>query len=285
MILAVFIVALGLFLQKPSPVKAQTPLFYLLLSSYYPTSINYTPPTTTNPSLQNSTPEKLPPLSSSAPFYTIALLGDSMIDTLGRNIPNLQKALHHYYPNFRFQILNYGYGASNIEYALFRLTHNYSYLNQNFPSLISLKPDIIVVESFAYNNFGNNQEGFDRQRQALEKITSEIQNSSPQTKILLASTIAPNSVFFANGIPGIDYNSFEKIEKTETIKLYLQNLINFAKTNDFPLANAYHPSLTANDGDRSLINPSDNLHPSQRGSDFFCSILAKSIFENQLIPQ
>lgn len=287
MMLACLLIFFGLFLGRPYPAQAQTPIFYLLLSSYFPSSINYTPPSISG---QNSTSPKNsalpnPPLSESAPLYTIALLGDSMIDTLGRHVLSLQDALHRYYPNYRFHILNYGYGSSNIEYGLFRLTHAYTYLHQNFPPLLSLKPDIIVIESFAYNNFGNTPAGFDRQRHALEKITTQIQSSLPQTKILLTSTIAPNSVFFANGIPGIDYHSLEKIEKTDTIKLYLQNLISFAKDQNFPYADAYHPSLIAEDGDRSLIDPKDNIHPSLRGAEFFSSILAKAIFDHHLLPE
>ena len=231
--------------------------------------------------VQTST--KIPPIGGLINPITIAILGDSMIDTLKPNIPQLASALRKYYPNKFFKILNYGYGASNIEFGLFRLTHNYQYLNKNIPSLISQNPDLIIIESFAYNNFGNSQQGIDRHWLGLGAITSIIKQKSPDANILLASTIAPNSIIFGNGIPGINWTGLEKIEKSNTIKLYLQNTINFATSQNFPLANAYNPSLLNNEGNPNLISKSDSLHPSTTGAQFFCDILAKSIFDNKLI--
>jgi hypothetical protein len=214
---------------------------------------------------------------------TIAVLGDSMIDTLGASIPALETALNQYFPGKKFKIINYGVGASNIEYALFRLKNNYQYNNQNHPSLLSLKPDIIVIESFAYNNFGNTQAGIDRQWQALSNITTIIQNELPATKIVLAATIAPNSLSFTNGVKDLHLTNLEKIEKTKTIKIYLQNTVNFATSQKFPLANAFTPSLKNDEGLPELISTTDNLHPSSLGAQFFSDTLAKALFDNHLV--
>jgi len=216
-------------------------------------------------------------------IITIAVLGDSMIDTLGPDISSLETALEQYFPNKKFKIINYGVGASNIEYALHRLKNNYQYKDQDYPSLLSLNPDIIVVESFAYNNFGNTQSGFDRQWQALSNITSTIQKELPATKIVLTATIAPNSLNFASGIKDIHLTNLEKIEKTKTIRAYLQNIINFAQSQKFPLANAFTNSLKNDEGLPELISKADNLHPSELGAQFFSDTLAKTLFDNKII--
>jgi len=52
----------------------------------------------------------------------IAVLGDSMIDTLGPGIPALQKELIKAYPYLNPTILNYGNGGTNIDYGIERLT-------------------------------------------------------------------------------------------------------------------------------------------------------------------
>jgi len=211
------------------------------------------------------------------------VLGDSMIDTLKEGIPKLISALKKYYPNKKFNIINYGVGASNIEYGLFRLKNDYEYLGNNHPSLLSQKPDIIVLESFAYNNFGNSQSGIDRQWLNLGAITTTIKENLPNTAILLAVTIAPNSVIFGNGVPDLRFTAMEKVEKTKTIKLYLQNMINFAGSQNFPLANAYSPSLKGDEGNPIYINRTDNIHPSELGAEFFCNTVAQAISDHNMV--
>lgn len=294
-----FLFALFLFIfsSPPKPVHASSgnsiPLFYQLIEAYKPAK------TTPSNSLTILNPEPAvtintsPIIASAGPnigggesgeLITIAVLGDSMIDTLGPNIPQLQKALVHYYPNKKIKILNYGAAATTIEYALFRLTNNYQYLNKNVPSLISQSPDVVIIESFAYNNFGNTQSGFDKQSGFITNIISKIHDQLPKTNLLLTSTFAPNSLIFANSPSEIKFNALEKIERTTTIKNYLQNFINYAKDHHIPYADAYHPSLIKNEGNRNFINYKDNIHPSIYGGEFFCDTLAKALFDNHLIP-
>lgn len=267
------------------------PLYYQLLQAYHPNS--YTPPVSTTIDLVENIPtpppqvlgdstivSKLPPVGGEGKVIDLALLGDSMIDTLSENI--CQASFQKYYPATKFNFLKYGYGSTNIESASKRLTENTTYLNHQNPPLLSQNPDIIVIESFAYNNFGNSQIGINRHTQALQNLTKLIKERLPQAKIILASTIAPNSVTFANGIKDMHFSALEKIEKTSTIKLYLQNIINFASKNNLPLADAFHPSLFGQEGLEELINSSDHLHPSSLGSELFCDTLAKSIFDHQL---
>jgi hypothetical protein len=295
----VLIFFLLVFFCAPKNINAQIPLFYQLSEAYQPSNINRptiiqptpfptlvpTPTinpnvlgvTTINPSINNNNNVQ------DNKIYKIAVLGDSMVDVLGQNIPQLVLSLKKYLPSKKFIVLNYGFGASNIEYGFFRLNNGYKYLDKNFPGLISTSPDIIIIESFAYNNFGNCQSGFDKQWLSLESITNDIKSKLPQTKIVLASTIAPNSLIFADGIPDTNFSSMEKVEKTNTIKLYLQNLINFANSKHFPLADAFHSSLVNNEGMLDLINPTDNLHLSDLGKEFFCDVLAKTIFDNKIV--
>lgn len=269
------------------------PLFYQLMVAYKPSvntsSNNLFITSPTSPETTVSKPPAVIPApvnvggGESGEIITIAVLGDSMIDTLGPNIFQLQKSLAHYYPNKKTKILNYGAAATTIDYALFRLTNNYQYLGKNIPSLISQTPDVIVLESFAYNNFGNSQSGFDKQSLFIDNIISTIHDKLPKTNILLASTFAPNSLIFANGT-ATPFNALERIERTTTIKNYLQSFLDYAKNHHLPFADAYHPSLIQNEGNKSFINTKDNIHPSAYGSQFFCDTLAKAIFDNHLLP-
>jgi lysophospholipase L1-like esterase len=267
-----------------TPARAQIPLYYQLLEAFHPQTIvadNHPVSLGTPSATATGTPLPSPPADTKT--VTIGILGDSMIDTLGPGVPSLLKSLQKYYPGRNFNVLNYGYSSTDIEYGLYRLEHDYDYQGRHVPSLLSQEPDVIIVESFAYNNFGNTQSGFDRQWLNLGAITSTIKNNLPGTKIVLASTITPNSVIFANGVKDLHLSSLDKIEKTSTIKLYLQNLINFATSEHYPLADAYHPSMFNDDGLTELINSTDNIHPSTAGAELFSDVIAKTLHDEKVI--
>ncbi len=215
--------------------------------------------------------------------YTIAVLGDSMVDVLQPELPQLENALKKYYPLAEFKLLNYGVGASDLEYGLTRLTSGYTYLGHSFPSLLSQNPDIIVVESFAYNHWTNNQTELDRYWLTLADLTNIIK-SQTRAKIVLAATIAPDVNTLCDGIEGLQLNSEQKREKAAAIKAYLQNLINFASSQNYPLADAYHPSLDSEgNGNPLYINAGDHLHPSGPGGELFAQKVAEAIYKNSLL--
>lgn len=253
------------------------PLYYQLLQAYHPIEY-YSPPPFV---LVENTPTPTASIIKSNQTYKLALVGDSMIDTLSENI--CQKSFASYFPGARFDLLKYGYGSTTIESALKRLTETTVYLGKNNSPILSQKPNLIVIESFAYNNYGNSESGINRYRQALRDILKTINDQSPKTKIVLAATIAPNSISFGNGLKDTHFSALEKIEKTSTIKLYLQNIINFGSENNLPVANAYQPSLFNQEGLESLISSGDHLHPSPLGTQLFCDTLAKTIYDNHLL--
>jgi lysophospholipase L1-like esterase len=258
------------------------PLLYQLYQAYQSTTlVNYQ----TNPAGQilsaQNTPTPTPTITPTpqpqhiggiGQITNIALIGDSMIETLTPETPDLKKSLSVYFPSQIFYIKNYGFPAKTIDYA-------YSKINE----IIDQQPDIIILESFAYNNYGNTQEGINKQWLNLGAITTKIKKELPNTKIIITTTIAPNSVEFAKG-SGTEFTGLEKIEKAKTIKLYLQNAINFANSQNFYLANSYNLSLDSNkEGFKELINTNDNIHPSPLGQRLFCDSIAKTIFDNKII--
>lgn len=253
------------------PLIFQLIFSYRPVASYFPLAIASTP--TPHQLILGliATPTVTPQfVGGDGQVYTIALLGDSMIQTLGVDIPALSSALQKYYPAVKFNLLNYGQGATTLKQASAKL-----------PDILKQNPDLIVIESFAYNNYGNAPTGFKQHQSELNALIAAIQQQSPQTKILLTATIAPDSIHFAQGV--LKLNSVDRLERSSTIKLYLQNLIDFANSQNLPLADAYRPSLINNNGNPDFISSADHLHPSPLGAQFFCDILAKAIFDHHLI--
>lgn len=213
---------------------------------------------------------------------TVSVVGDSMIDTLQRELPQLKTLLAQAYPNIEFKLYNHGVGASDIESGLLRLTNSYTYLDTNYPSVISQNPDIIVIESFAYNPWSNSKGDLDRQWLTIAKMIDTIKAQLPNTKIVLAATLAPNSKTFGDG--SINFDDGAKQAKVQTIRSYLQNMVNFASSQNLPLADAYHASLNEQgEGDRKFIDAQGNIHPSGPGGYLFSQKVVDAIIENNLI--
>lgn len=215
-------------------------------------------------------------------FYTVALLGDSMTDTLGRDLPHLKNLLQNEYPQVNFALLNYGFGATDMLSGLLRLTSSTTYLGVYYPPLLSYQPDVIVVESFAYNHWGGEKSDLDHQWITIAKIIDTIKEKSPESKIILASSIAPDYKTFGDG--ALNWPENLKWDAALITKAYLQNMVNFATSEKYPLADAYHPSLDPEgNGQQQYINQGDHLHPSEEGKLLYSQKIVEAIRNNNLL--
>lgn len=255
----------------PSPIPTAIPTPMTLANYILPTEIPM--PTEYIGNIKNN------PVKTT---YTVAILGDSMVDTLGHDLSGLKQLLRTNYPTYSFALLNYGQGGTDLDSGLYRLTNSTRYLDTDYPPLISYKPDILVVESFAYNHWGGNLSDLDRQWLTIDKIIKTVKEKLPETKIILAATIAPNSKVFGDG--KLNWPKDLKYESAQITKAYLQNLTNFATSQGYPLADAYHTSL-GNDGNGQeiFINQGDHLHPSNEGARLFYEKIMEAIKINNLI--
>lgn len=215
---------------------------------------------------------------------TIAVLGDSMVDTLGPGVPHLASRLKARFPTIAFTIHNYGVGATNIDYGLERITNGYTYLGNDIPSLVSKTPDIVVVESFGYNPYSFDTGALDRHWLAMARAVDILREHVPGVKIIIAATIAPNAKTFGDGAPGLSFDPVGKQEKVTVIKKYLENAVHFAQSQNLPLADAYHPSLGSDgNGKETYINGGDHIHYSDAGRALFAQKVVEAIIYNSLI--
>jgi hypothetical protein len=216
--------------------------------------------------------------------YAVAVIGDSMVDTLGPDIPHLKRKLTTLFPGTTFTMLNYGVGATNIDLGLTRITNSYTYLGQNIPSLVSQSPDIVVIESFGYNPYPFDEGALERHWLQMAAMVDLLRDRLPGVKIVIAATIAPNSQLFGDGAPGVAFAAQDKMERTTVIKGYLDSTVKFAHSQGLPLADAYHASLMKNgDGNVLYINGGDHIHYSDQGRDLFAQKVADAIVNNKLL--
>lgn len=275
----------------PTPVPQPKISFGTIINTFIPLSTEASPAAILGATIATPSAE---PIAAPAPtpityqtrqkHYAIALLGDSMIDTLGADAPHLKRKLLALFPQTTFTILNYGVGATNIDAGFTRLTTGYSYLGEDKPALLSQSPDIIIVESFGYNPYPFEAGALDKHWLALASIVDTLKTRLPAVKVIIAATIAPNSQLFADGATGLNFTPEQKRSHTDTIKEYLDSTVKFAQSQDLPLADAYHPSLMANgDGNVLYINGGDHIHYSDAGRDLFAQKVIDTIIHNKLL--
>ena len=218
------------------------------------------------------------------PIMTIAAIGDSMIDTLGPDLPHLRDALKNVYPDTTFTMLNYGVGGTNIDYGLERLLKDYTYEGKQFPALVSTNPDLVIVESFAYNPYSYDTGALTQHWLSLAFMIDTLRANVPTAKIAIAATIAPDKNTFGDGAPGLSYNPEDKYKKTRIFHSYLENTIRFAQSQRLPLADVYHASMDSTGNGRAIyINPGDHIHYSDEGRRLFAAKVTETIVENRLL--
>jgi lysophospholipase L1-like esterase len=230
------------------------------------------------------TPTPTPMRRTKQSTVTVALLGDSMMDTLGPNAPHLGNSLKAIYPQTTFVIKNFGVGGKPIDDGINRITSGYTYLGTSYSSLAASHPDVVVLESFGYNPTGEDQGAIDHHWLELARAMDTIRASLPDTKIVIAATIAPNRDRFGDGAPGIAFSSEDKQKRVATIKNYIETAIKFARSEHIPLANAYGASLdSSGNGKLAFINSGDHIHYSDSGRALMASKIASAIAANRIL--
>lgn len=221
--------------------------------------------------------------STPSPDYVIVMAGDSMTEALG-NSDEIKKFLSDYYPGKSFEVLNYGFGATNILSVMDRIT-NWSEHGRKFKPIEDIDYDLILIESFGENPLSQYslEEGLKYQDQELDKIVSKLKETNPRGKIVFVATISPNKVIFAQN--QVDLSAEKREEWVKERIAYIKNHIAYAESHNIPVVNIFEKSLMENgDGNPDYISIDDYIHPSATGIIFISREIADFISNNNIFP-
>lgn len=238
-----------------------------------------TPPTET-PAPPSPTPtpniEKLLNTPSKK-LYKIAVIGDSMVDTMGEVMEYLDDAMQKKYPDTRFLFYNYGIGAQNVAQGFDRVSKRFDYNSRHYPSITEIEADLIIVGSFAYNPFSPHDR--DRHWLTLTALVQTLQRTN--ASVYMLAEIAPLRDDFGKGPHGVNWETATAIEHSGRIVEQLQNAQGLSKTLNVPIIDVFTPSLNPDnpkkEAKREYVNPDDGIHPSVRGHEFTADIIADQI--------
>lgn len=216
--------------------------------------------------------------------YTIVLLGDSMTETLG-NADELRGYLNQYYPDKTFEVLNYGYGSTNITSAKERLTQTTQHAGRDFRPILDIDFDYLIVESFGHNPLSEYglEEGLKKQTEALDDIYSLVATEAGKEKLIFLSTIGTDKETYAK-TPQPDLSPEVRRQWAEERDAYLRNHLSQAKFLGVPGIDAFNPSLDAQGNLKDfLVRKDDYIHPSPTGILFIQKKIADFMAQNNLI--
>lgn len=216
--------------------------------------------------------------------YTIVMVGDSMTETLG-NSDEIKKFLSEYYTGKTFEVLNYGFGATNILSVIDRITKETEH-GRKFRPIEEIDYDLILLESFGQNPLSQYglEEGLRKQTEELDKIVKILKETNPGGKIIFVATISPNKEIFAK--TSVDLTPEERAKWAEERISYIKNHIEYANSKNIPVINIFEKSLMENgDGDPDLISTNDYIHPSPTGIIFISREIADFLYQYNIFPQ
>lgn len=216
--------------------------------------------------------------------YTIVLLGDSMSESLG-NADELRGYLNEYFPDKTFEVLNYGYGSTNVQSAKERLTQTTFHSNREFRPILDIDFDYLLLESFGHNPLSHYplDEGLKKQTEALDDIFTLIATTSGKEKLIFYSTIGTDKTTYAKNSKPELTNAQRKQWALERDR-YLQNHLSQAKFYGIHGIDVFTASLGPSGNVKSfLVRDDDSIHPSPKGVLFISKKIADYMVQNNLI--
>ena len=223
--------------------------------------------------------------------YRIDMVGDSMTHALGIHGGKLSEYLNMLYqsiPGHQHIIIdNYAIGSKNILDLHNQMTQKLTSDGLTLAPLVSMQPDVILIESFGYNplsQFGL-IDGQKKQTQVLDDTMKFLKTTLPNTAIVFVATIAPNKETYAQNENQGSAVSDREAQAQERMA-YIKNHMAYAASHNIPVIDIYDKSLTKDgDGNMTYINPTDHIHPSFAGIDFISHEIANFIYQSQILPK
>lgn len=203
--------------------------------------------------------------------YTIVLIGDSMVDTLESHLPSLSKKLEAKYHS-KFKLYNYGVGAQNVEMGLAKFNRFFSYKDREYPPITELKPDIIIIGSFAYNPFSP----FDINKYWLNMAELAKNAQATGADVYFLADIAPVKETF--GVGSLDWTIDTRVSHSQKIIDQLNSFVALSNSLKIPLIDVYTVSQVKGQyGNGTYTDAHDGIHANDAGKMLVINQIAKDL--------
>jgi hypothetical protein len=214
--------------------------------------------------------------------YKIACLGDSMTAFWGSEMPELLHSLEREFPEQPFELFNYGVSGTRAEYGIYRITHDFPnpFGAGSQKCLSSVSPDLVVVESFAYNHRLDGKHRIDNYQKVLQRMFEVLRETTPAQLVFLI-TIPPDMDNFLDHVPTYRDVTLElRQEWAAYSDMYLQAAVQFAQNENVPYINVYQRVREKVESGVPIswfIDQNDHIHPSRYAYELIAEEIAAAI--------
>lgn len=220
----------------------------------------------------------------------IACLGDSMTQFWGHDMNELNDSLTEAFHELKFELHNYGVSGTRAEYGKYRIIHDFPdpFSNGMKRCLSSLSPDLIIVESHAYNHRYDGHNFIQNYKNTLRELVRNIKEYTPAEVYFLVTIPPDKKNFLGNVATYKDVNCSLRMEWAESSDRYLKAAIEFANSEDIPLVNVYdrvQREVVNGTPLQWFIDQNDNIHPSRYTYKITAEEIIKTIKKYQLWDQ
>lgn len=212
----------------------------------------------------------------------VVMIGDSMTDCLGA-FPSLRHLLQDR-AGIDVDIVNHGIGGTRIGYALYRLTHQHKHIHRGDErqAVSREDADVILLESFAYNNRADHDFGLDSYRDNIRALISRIR-ATMRGRLIMYATISPDydhfvehAIGFVNTAPSVRRRMAEQVD------WYVDAFREEAEAHGVRYVDVYGESkaaITRGTPVAYFINQGDGIHPNEYGAKYIARALAPAILD------
>lgn len=219
------------------------------------------------------TPSPIPYLAKNR--YVIATIGDSMEETMGDSIDYTLANLRKKYPKTNFAMYNYGIGSENVTSGLSRFDAPFDHGTRHYPPIAEIKPDIIIVGSYAYNPLVP----FDKPLHAAKLAELVDRSRRVSGAVYMLAEIAPLESGFGTGPGGPNWPSELANDEVQKITQQMENVFTVATQLSVPIIDVYHRSQKQGSiyGKPEYVGTHDHIHTSLTGQTFTADIITNTI--------
>ena len=219
----------------------------------------------------------------------IVLIGDDTISRWGPHCAPLAEELNRIFIRNTFHVENCGVAGSRAGHGIYRVSHDYrDESGALHPCIAQGNPDLVIVESFAYTNCNDDAEGLTDYREVLRNLWNEVERTTAAKMMFLVSLPPDRERFLENSDFFFNTPKATRQRMADRAKLYLEEAINIARDEEWPLADAYSETLKAvakGDRLRRYINQSDCVTPSGYGYAMMARVLAREIDAHRMVTE
>lgn len=224
------------------------------------------------------------------PFRVIAL-GDGMTAAAGPTLPHLASALRDAWPEVPFDLHNLACPGHRVGQILWRLTHDQWAGDRLLPSVTSLHPDLVLIESCAHVNAADGiigDEGLKHFRDMHWRIVATLREKTTADLVEVV-TLPPDSERLLETAPAYVHTPAAiRRWMAKDRRVYLDEAVRMAQAWELPLANVYHSALEAMARGTPLerfIAAADWQSPSDEGHRLTASVITATLRRHRLIEQ